>query len=224
MGRPPQQYSDESDKPLITTTRIGDGPALSDSAGEPHTAEEEKTARSEPTNRAGETVLAAVLREALQVVLPALLLALVIHAFLAQTTVVYGQSMQPNLNPSERLVVEKVSYYLHAPQRNDIVVLDLPDMSELLIKRVVGLPGETVEIRNGTLFVNGVPQPEAFIELPDDASFGPLILRPMTYFVMGDNRANSNDSRAFGPVPRPWIVGRAWLRYWPLHQLTIFQS
>lgn len=163
-----------------------------------------------------------VLRETFQIVVPAVLLAVVIHVFLAQATVVYGQSMQPSLNPFERLVIEKVSYYFHSPQRNDIVVVNLPQMSELLIKRVVGLPGETIEIHNGVLFVNGVAQTEGFGHVNGYTSYGPITLRPMTYFVMGDNRVNSNDSRAFGPVMRDAILGRAWLRYWPLNEFTIF--
>jgi signal peptidase I len=164
-----------------------------------------------------------MIKETVQVVLPAVLLALVIHVFLAQATVVYGQSMQPGLNPSERLVIEKFSYYLHAPQRDDIVVLNLPHIPELLIKRVVGLPGETIEIRNGTLYIDGVVQEESYEHVPGQTSFGPTTLRPMTYFVMGDNRINSNDSRAFGPVDRDTIIGRAWMRYWPLNKFTIIR-
>jgi signal peptidase I len=164
-----------------------------------------------------------MIKETVQVVLPAILLALVIHVFLAQATVVYGQSMQPGLNPSERLVIEKFSYYLHSPQRGDIVVLNLPHIPELLIKRVVGLPGETIEIRNGTLYIDGVMQEESYEHVPGQTSFGPTTLRPMTYFVMGDNRINSNDSRAFGPVERDTIIGRAWMRYWPLNKFTIIR-
>jgi signal peptidase I len=161
-------------------------------------------------------------RELIQIALPAVLLALVIHIFLAQATVVYGQSMQPNLHPAERLVIEKVSYYFHSPDRYDIVVIDLPHMSDLLIKRVIGLPGETIEIRDGVILVDGIAQKESYAPISGDTQLSPITLRPMTYFVMGDNRVNSNDSRAFGPVSRSAIIGRAWLRYWPLNQFHIF--
>lgn len=163
-------------------------------------------------------------RELIQIALPAVLLALVIHIFLAQATIVYGQSMQPNLQPAERLVIEKVSYYFHSPDRYDIVVIDLPHMSDLLIKRVIGLPGDTIEIRDGVILVDDVPQKESYASISGDTQLSPITLRPMTYFVMGDNRVNSNDSRAFGPVARSAIVGRAWLRYWPLNQFHIFSK
>jgi signal peptidase I len=158
----------------------------------------------------------------IQIALPSVILAVVIHVFLAQATVVYGQSMEPSLHPTERLVIEKVSYYFDAPERYDIVVLDLPQMPELLIKRVIGLPGETIEIRNGVVFVDGNAQDEVYVSIPGETQYGPVTLRPMTYFVMGDNRINSNDSRSFGPVDRSSVVGRAWLRYWPFREFRIF--
>jgi len=178
----------------------------------------EETAPPEQTG----SWLGSLVKEVLQVVLPAIFLALAIHIFLAQATVVYGLSMQPNLQPTERLVIEKASYYFDDPQRSDIVVLDLPQMANLLIKRVVGLPGETLEIRRGVVLINGQALDEPFVLLPDSTTYGPITLGPDSYFVMGDNRSNSNDSRAFGPVHRNAIVGRAWLRYWPLDRFIIF--
>lgn len=166
--------------------------------------------------------LGALVKDVLQVVVPAVLLALAIHIFLAQATVVYGQSMQPNLQPAERLVIEKVSYYLGAPQRGDIVVVELPQMSDLLIKRVVGLPGETVEIRRGEVLIDGKAIDQPFVLLSGGTTYGPVTLGPDSYFVMGDNRNNSNDSRSFGPIHRDEIAGKAWLRYWPLNRFTIF--
>ena len=160
--------------------------------------------------------------EILQIVVSAVLLALGLHIFMAQATVVYGQSMQPNLMPAERLVIEKISYWFREPARGDIVVLALPDISELLSKRIVALPGETLEIRDGEVWINGAPLEEPYVFNRDETWYGPLTLGPDTYFVMGDNRANSNDSRVFGPVPRQAIVGRAWLRYWPLSRFQTF--
>jgi signal peptidase I len=163
-----------------------------------------------------------LLREALQVIAPALILALVVHLFLAQATVVFGQSMEPNLHASQRLIVDKLSYRLHPPQRDDIVVVDLPEMEEMLVKRVVALPGETVEVRRGIVYVNGEAIPEDYPHDMIEYDMAPLTLGPLNYFVMGDNRGNSNDSRAFGPITRREIVGRVWLRYWPLDQFALF--
>jgi signal peptidase I len=160
--------------------------------------------------------------ELVQVMAPALVLALVVHLFLAQATIVYGQSMEPNLHPNQRLIVDKLSYRLHSPHRNDIVVVDLPDMEEMLVKRIVALPGETVEVRRGTIYVNGSPVPEPYEHDLTPYDMAPRTLGPLAYFVMGDNRSNSNDSRSFGPITRDEIVGRVWLRYWPLNQFVLF--
>ena len=162
------------------------------------------------------------LAEALQVMLPALVLALVVHLFLAQATIVYGQSMEPNLHPNQRLIVDKLSYRLHSPQRNDIVVVDLPHMEEMLVKRIVALPGETVEVRSGSVYVNGVAIPEPYPHDLTPYDMAPRTLSPLSYFVMGDNRGNSNDSRNFGPVTLEMLVGRAWVRYWPLSDFTLY--
>lgn len=163
-----------------------------------------------------------LVREVLQVVIPALLLALVIHLFLAQATVVYGRSMEPNLSESQRLIIDKLSYRLHTPQRNDIVVLNLPTMDEMLVKRIVGLPGETVAIRNGIVYINGVELEESFQHNLSDYDTPEVTLGPLNYFVLGDNRTNSNDSRVFGSVKREHVVGRVWLRYWPMNELRLF--
>lgn len=161
-------------------------------------------------------------QETVQIVVPALLLALVIHLFFAQATVVYGRSMEPNLIESQRLIIDKISYRFRLPQRNDIVVLDLPTMDELLVKRIVGLPGETVAIRDGDVYIDGIRLDEAFPHHVLSQDMESLTLSPLSYFVLGDNRENSNDSRAFGSVKREHILGRVWLRYWPFQQITRF--
>lgn len=168
------------------------------------------------------TLLRLFIQESLQVVLPALILALTVHLFLAQATIVYGQSMEPNLYERQRLIIDKVSYHFFPPKRNDIVVIAMPDMDEMLVKRVIGLPGETVEVRQGVVYVNNEPLPEPFPHDLGYQSMEPTVLGPLNYFVMGDNRDNSNDSRSFGPVQREYILGRVWLRYWPLDQFTKF--
>ena len=161
--------------------------------------------------------LVRFLRELLETVVPAILIAVLINVFIGQATRVEGQSMEPNLYSNQRLVVEKVSYHFHGPQRFDIVVLKMPSQGEeLLIKRVIGLPGETVEIKNGHVYVNDVQLEEPFIgEQTQAGRQGKVTVPPLYVYVLGDNRDRSNDSRSFGPVPIANIVGRAWLSYWP---------
>ena len=161
-------------------------------------------------------------QEALQIVAPALVLALIVHLFLAQATIVFGQSMEPNLHPNERLIVDKLSYRVRAPARGDIVVVDMPVIEEMLVKRIVALPGEQVEILRGVVYVNGAPLDEPFAHDMTEYDMPRLTLGPLSYFVLGDNRGNSNDSRFFGPVTRDQILGRVWLRYWPIDQATLF--
>jgi len=160
--------------------------------------------------------LLRALREVVETVIPAVVIALIINLFLAQATQVLGQSMEPNLHSTQRVVVEKVTYrFLHGPRRGDIVVIDLPEQREMLIKRVVGLPGETIEVRNGRVFIEGQPLDESWTVRPGGGSYGPQAIPPLHVFVMGDNRGASNDSRNFGPVPIEHIVGHAWFSYWP---------
>jgi signal peptidase I len=160
------------------------------------------------------------LREVLETVLPAVLIAFLINLFLAQATQVHGQSMEPTLHSDQRLVVEKVSYRFHGPRRGDIVVLKSPQQSaELLIKRVIGLPGEAIEIREGRVYVNGQELDEPYLERSKGGNWGPTIVPPLHIFVLGDNRGFSNDSRAFGMVPIKSIIGRAWVSYWPLDEV-----
>ncbi len=156
------------------------------------------------------------LREVAETVIPAVIIALIINLFLAQATQVLGQSMEPNLHSAQRVVVEKVTYrLLHGPRRGDIVVIDLPEQTDMLIKRVVGLPGETIEVRNGEIYLNGDRLEELWTVNPGGGNYGPQVVPPLHVFVMGDNRGASNDSRNFGPVAIEHIVGHAWFSYWP---------
>jgi signal peptidase I len=168
-----------------------------------------------------------LIREILETIVPAVLIALLINLFLAQATRVYGQSMEPNLHTDQRLIVEKLSYnpylrqYLsfNGPQRGDVVVIRLRTQGdELLIKRVIGLPGDVVEIRNGQVFVNGQPLDEPYLASDTHGFYGPTTISPLHIFVLGDNRDSSNDSRSFGTVSLKDVVGRAWFSYWPLDQ------
>jgi signal peptidase I len=127
-------------------------------------------------------------RDVVGTILPAVVIALLIHVFLAQATRVYGQSMQPNLHTNERLVVEKFTYRFHGPRRGDVIVRHDPSGgSELLIKRVIGLPGERVTIANGQVFIDGVELEEPYLDQETEGS-GRSWLVPLQIFVMGDNR------------------------------------
>ena len=183
-------------------------------------------ARGEPAHPPqpdGGPWLLRLLREVLETILPAILIALLINVFVGQATRVEGQSMEPSLHTDQRLVVEKLSYHFRGPQRFEIVVLKLPSQGdELLIKRVIGLPGETIEIHDGQVYVNGESLQESFVQgdtFPGRAES--VIVPPLHVYVLGDNRNHSNDSRSFGPVPIENIVGRAWISYWPLEQVGL---
>jgi signal peptidase I len=151
---------------------------------------------------------------------PAIVIALLIHVFLAQATRVYGQSMEPNLHTDERLVIEKFSYHFHGPRRGDVVVLRDPGGTpELLIKRVVGLPGERVTLADGKVYIDGKPLDEPYLDQSTNGGGRSWVVPPLSVFVMGDNRSASRDSRIFGPVPLEELVGKALFRYWPLGEV-----
>jgi signal peptidase I len=135
---------------------------------------------------------------------------------------VQGTSMEPLLLDGERIVVNKFVYRFQAIERGDVVVFWYPrDPSVSFIKRVVGRPGDLVEMRNGSLVVNGVAVREAYLaEGSRDAdSFPPTEVRKGYYFVLGDHRRSSNDSRTWGEVPERYVYGRAVFRFWPLHRV-----
>ena len=146
-------------------------------------------------------------------------LALVIIVFLYQPVKVEGTSMAPLLSDQERIFINKFVYRFEPIVRGDVVVFWYPlDRSKSFIKRVVALPGETVEIRRGTVFINGEAIAEPYVppQYADVSDFGPIKVPQGSYFVMGDHRISSNDSRVFGPVASQFIYGRAVFAYWPV--------
>ena len=134
--------------------------------------------------------------------------------------VVHGPSMMPNLTYNNGVIVEKVTYrLLHAPQRGDVVVVDLPGEQELLVKRIVALPGETVAVQDGQVFVNGQPLAKPWATLQGGMDYAPTRVTAGHIFVLGDNREVSRDSRWFGPVPQSCIDGQVRIVVWPPNQI-----
>lgn len=160
-------------------------------------------------------------------------LAITLVLFLAaraslQPFTVQGQSMEPTLHNHEYILVEKVTYWLHAPQRGDVVVFRYPgDPSVDYIKRVIGLPGDHVQIHDGGVYVNGKRLTEKYIAAPPDYSgctYCDVTVPRNDLFVLGDNRDNSSDSHEWGLLPRGNVIGRAWISYWPLPDLSILSE
>jgi signal peptidase I len=158
-----------------------------------------------------------------------LLVALVIKTFLFQAFYIPSESMEPTLRPGDRVLVNKLSYDFHSIRRGDVVVFKRPPAEAAdpaikdLIKRVIGLPGDTVEQRGGKVFVNGRQLNEPYLTTDTGTTTNlPLqVVRPGQYFVLGDNRTNSKDSRFIGAIPGSLIVGRAFVRVWPLSSIGL---
>lgn len=166
----------------------------------------------------------SAVREYVETVVGAVLLAVFIMVFVARAFTVDGLSMHPTLHNGERLLVDKLSYRFRQPQRGEIVVFRYPaDPSEHFIKRVIGVPGDTVEVHDGRLLVNGVAPSELYLSEPTFGQFNAAVVPVGHYFVMGDNRNNSEDSRddRVGFVPANLIVGRALWRFWPLTRIGL---
>jgi signal peptidase I len=158
----------------------------------------------------------SALREIVETILFTLLIYALVRTFLFENYRVVGRSMEPTLENDQFLVVNKLSYRLHTPQRGDIIVFRDPnDETRKLTKRVIGLPGEQVKVRNSQVFVNGHPLEEPYISSPPRYSLAAQSIPQDQYFVLGDNRNNSSDSHSWGTVPDQEIVGKAWVSYWP---------
>ena len=142
----------------------------------------------------------------------------VVRPFILEAFYIPSVSMNPTLEVGERVFVNKFVYRFSEPERGDIIVFRSTEGgNEDLIKRVVGLPGDNVEVRDGVLFVNGEHREEPYLnkQFPDSGSYDPLTVPPNHLFMMGDNRANSRDSRFFGPIPFENIEGEAFVSFWP---------
>ncbi|NEP77731.1 MAG: signal peptidase I [Okeania sp. SIO3C4] len=163
-------------------------------------------------------------KENIKVLTIALFLSLLVRIFIAEPRYIPSDSMIPTLEVGDRLVVEKVSYYFHPPVAGDIIVFQPPQLlqrygyakNQAFIKRVIGLPGDIIKIENGLVYKNDQPLTENYIAEPPEYTLPISIKVPENqYFVMGDNRNNSNDSHVWGFLPNKNIIGRAIFRFWP---------
>ena len=155
----------------------------------------------------------------------AFLLAQLVMVSVAQAFQVEQYSMEPTLLPHDRVLVNKFIYRLREPQRGDVIVLHYPkDPSRNYIKRIVALPGDRLEIRNGHLYINNNSVQELYIDGQPSGDYPPEAVPDGSYFVLGDNRNNSEDSRAFGFLKRSQVVGRAVLIYWPPQRMRTLHT
>lgn len=158
----------------------------------------------------------------------AIVIVVPIRMFVAQPFVVSGSSMFPTFEDKQYLIVDEISYILGQPNRGDVVIFKYPlDTKKYYIKRIIGLPNDTVNIQGSDITITNTENPEGFkLDQPfilnksnDNAHYE---LKSNEYFVMGDNRTNSSDSRSWGPVPKKDLVGRAFLRLLPFSKISVF--
>ncbi len=171
--------------------------------------------------------------ETLRTIVLVLITALLIRSFIAQPFIVEGKSMEPTLKNSEYLIVDKIEYRLHNPKRGDVIVFRAPEAPDQnYIKRIIGLPGETVTIKDTTVYVDGKRIEEQYVAshtVPSQTStdsptfFLEQKISPNEYFVMGDNRDHSSDSRRWGPLPKENILGKAQVVLFPIPNLGFLE-
>jgi len=163
--------------------------------------------------------------EALKTVGLSAVLAFGIRSFVAEARYIPSGSMLPTLQINDRLIVDKLSYKFNTPKRGDIVVfnptatLEKQNFHDAFIKRVIGLPGDKVEVKAGRVYVNDQPLREKYIEEEPQYNWGPKTVPPKSYLVLGDNRNNSYDSHYWGFVPGEKIIGKATVRFWPMNRV-----
>ncbi|MBU1203390.1 signal peptidase I [Patescibacteria group bacterium] len=166
---------------------------------------------------------AILIFEVVKVVLISLAIILPIRLFLVQPFYVEGASMEPNFYQNEYLVIDEISYRFNSPQRGEVIILKDPrNTRAYFIKRVIGLPGEEVELKAGRVYINDKILEESYIANFSSDDHPKITLGLDEYFAMGDNRVNSLDSRQLGPIQKSGIVGRVWFRGWPLDRLNTF--
>jgi signal peptidase I len=163
-------------------------------------------------------------REILITVLIAVIAFFTLHASI-QSCVVVGPSMEPTVEEKQRLLINKLVYFLHGPQRGDIIVFQPPNKQQPdYIKRLIGLPGDTIEIKSGYVYINGKKLEEPYTKSLPNYNLSAMRLPDDHYFVLGDNRNNSNDSHNGWTIQKEDIVGKAWLSIWPPDNWGVLQN
>jgi signal peptidase I len=166
----------------------------------------------------------AIIRETLITLAMAAIIFLILQSTI-QSSYVDGSSMLPGLVDKEHLVVGKVAYVFKEPARGDVIVLYPPVAPQKQwVKRIIGVPGDTVEVKKGTVYVNGIALTEPYIKSSPSYAMSPYKVPAENYFVMGDNRNNSTDSHYGWTVSRDNIVGKVWLRIWPISKWGIIKA
>ncbi len=169
--------------------------------------------------------------EITKIVIISLAIIIPVRYFLIQPFFVRGASMEPNFYDGEYLIVDEFSYHFNEPRRGDVVIFKYPkDPSQYYIKRIIGLPGETVKIKDGQIIIYNSQNPQGMIL--NEKTYEPqktfadlsITLKEDEYFVLGDNRSASSDSRRWGPLPEDHIIGRAWIRAWPFGRMDILKT
>jgi signal peptidase I len=166
--------------------------------------------------------------ELLKFVIIAVLIVIPVRFFVAQPFIVSGASMDPTFDTGQYLIVDELSYHFTAPARGEVIIFRYPkDPSQFFIKRIIGLPGETVRISQGVVQIitqdgKTVPLSEPYVVNKGNGADLSVTLSPTEYFVMGDNRPESSDSRSWGVLPKQNIIGRAFIRLLPLQTIGIF--
>ena len=214
-SRPPNHDPFLAEQTVAGADQHG-GLALEGSQVEPVAAED---VAEEDAGPSGWEITKAVIREIVETVILTLIIFFLIQSVIRNFRV-DGHSMDPNLHHGQYLVVDKISYKLpfewRPPQRGDVVVFEPPTRpDDDFVKRVIGLPGETVEIKQGDIYINNERLAESYLPRQDRFTMSARTVPEDAYFVMGDNRGNSNDSRHWGFLNTDKLVGKAWLSYWP---------
>jgi signal peptidase I len=157
-------------------------------------------------------------------ILTAVLISMLLRTYVVEARWIPSESMVPTFQVGDRLLVEKISLKTGSFHRGDIVVFDAPQtsgMTEAMIKRIVGLPGDILRIQNGVLYVNGTPLDEPYVVEKAKYNFGPFTVPENDLFVMGDNRNNSFDSRYWGPLSKDLVIGKAVIKFYPFHDIGL---